>query len=181
MEKNKLRKETLALLKSKDKSEKASYDEALAERFFALPIYQKAKAIALYLSFDFEYNTQLLLDRALADGKQVLVPKTYPQGKMDFVIYDKDRLEKTSFGLWEPISDKAVPKSSIDVIVVPGVVFNDQGYRIGYGAGYYDRYLADYTGETVSFIYPEQLRHFQADAHDIPVKGLLHAERKRLL
>ena len=55
--------------------------------------------------------------------------------------YDPDNLVATSFGLMEPASDLAVEKSEIDLIHVPGVVFNDEGYRIGYGAGYYDRYL----------------------------------------
>ena len=92
---------------------------------------------------------------------------------MIFVDYDPDNLVATSFGLMEPASDLAVEKSEIDLIHVPGVVFNDEGYRIGYGAGYYDRYLSDFEGETVSMVYPCQKHDFQPDNYDIPVKEVV--------
>lgn len=92
------------------------------------------------------------------------------QRKNDFCPYDKDNLVKTRFGLWEPAVANAVDKSQIDVIHVPGVGFNPAGFRIGYGGGYYDRYLADYDGHTVSTIYEFQKVEFQADCHDMAVK-----------
>ena len=92
---------------------------------------------------------------------------------MIFVDYDPDNLVATSFGLMEPASDLAVEKSEIDLIHVPGVVFNAEGYRIGYGAGYYDRYLSDFEGETVSTVYPCQKHDFQPDSYDIPVKEVV--------
>lgn len=178
MDKTKLRTETLKALKSQDSSQKSYYDKQIAERLFNLHIYQKAKTVGIYLAFAFEYDTALIIERALADGKRVVVPKTYPKGKMIFVAYEKNQLVKTSFGLLEPVSDKEVIKSDIDLIVVPGVVFNKQGYRIGYGAGYYDRYLADYSGQTISLIYPSQLSYFEPEDHDIAVKGLLYEDYK---
>ena len=89
---------------------------------------------------------------------------------MIFCPYDKDNLVKTRFGLWEPAVANAVDKSQIDVIHVPGLGFNPAGFRIGYGGGYYDRYLADYDGHTVSTIYEFQKVEFQADCHDMAVK-----------
>ena len=73
----------------------------------------------------------------------------------------------------EPMSEEAVDKTEIDLIHVPGVVFNSQGFRIGYGGGYYDRYLADYEGISVSTMYQVQLEHFRPDQHDIAVKELI--------
>ena len=118
--------------------------------------------IATYLSFPHEYDTSLLINQALKDGKRLLIPKTYKQGRMIFVDYDPDNIVATSFGLMEPASDLAVEKSEIDLIHVPGVVFNDEGYRIGYGAG-----------ETVSTVYPCQKHDFQPDSYDIPVKEVV--------
>ncbi|MGT2682664.1 5-formyltetrahydrofolate cyclo-ligase [Streptococcus porci] len=179
MEKNQLRKEILDILKSQDRKMKSVYDKVLSERLVSLSMYQEAKTIALYLAFDFEFDTSLIIEQALTYGKRIVVPKTYPQGRMIFVDYEPNGLEKTFFGLLEPQSDVEVPKSEIDLIVVPGVVFDESGYRIGYGGGYYDRYLADYQGQTISLIYPSQLRHFQPSAYDIPVKGLLYEKDTR--
>ena len=131
--KNELRKTVLAQLTSQDPETKAKIDQYLLEQLIALPAYKEAQVIATYLSFPHEYDTGLLINQALKDGKRLLIPKTYKQGRMIFVDYDPDNLVATSFGLMEPASDLAVEKSEIDLIHVPGVVFNDEGYRIGYG------------------------------------------------
>ena len=163
--KNELRKTVLAQLTSQEPETKAKIDKHLLEQLIALPAYKKAQVIATYLSFPHEYDTSLLINQALKDGKRLLIPKTYKQGRMIFVDYDPDNLVATSFGLMEPASDLAVEKS--------GVVFNDEGYRIGYGAGYYDRYLSDFEGDTVSTVYPCQKHDFQPDSYDIPVKEVV--------
>ncbi|MBM7635507.1 5-formyltetrahydrofolate cyclo-ligase [Streptococcus saliviloxodontae] len=173
MLKKDLRQAAIGALKDQDKTFKEQIDAELLARLRASESYQKAETIATYLSMGFEYNTAPLIEAALADGKQVVIPKTYPKGRMIFVAYDPDDLQKTSFGLLEPRSDKAVAKEDIDLIHVPGVVFNEEGYRIGYGAGYYDRYLEDYTGKTISLIYTCQQADFTPETHDIAVKEVL--------
>ena len=90
--------------------------------------------------------------------------------------YDERHLQKSSFGLMEPTSEEAVDKTEIDLIHVPGVVFNSQGFRIGYGGGYYDRYLADFAGASISSIYSFQQSDFEPDYHDIAVKEVLTYE-----
>ena len=171
--KNKLRKTVLSQLTSQEPETKAEIDKNLLEKLIALPAYKDAQVIATYLSFPHEYDTSLLIKQALKDGKRLLIPKTYKQGQMIFVDYDPDNLVATSFGLMEPASDLAVEKSEIDLIHVPGVVFNDEGYRIGYGAGYYDRYLSDFEGETVSTVYPCQEMDFIPYSHDIAVREII--------
>ena len=134
MEKSHVRQQILAALKGQDRKEKQVRDLQLLEDLTASKAYQDAKVIATYLAFDFEYDTQLLIRQAEKDGKCILVPKTYPQGRMVFCPYEKESLVQTSFGLWEPLSsDEAVDKSEIDLIHVPGVAFNRAGFRIGYG------------------------------------------------
>ena len=169
-----LRKKILQEMKALSQEQKQAMDRALTEHFLQHPFYQKAKTIATYLSFPHEFQTQELIKRMLKDGKKVLIPKTYPKGRMEFVVYDPKQLAKTSFGLLEPQGDlEVVEPSQIDLIHVPGLAFTREGYRIGYGGGYYDRYLEHFTGHTLSTVYPCQIQEFNLEDHDIPVQEVL--------
>ena len=169
-----LRKKILQEMKALSQEQKQAMDRALTERFLRHPFYQEAKVIATYLSFPHEFQTQELIEQALKDGKKVLIPKTYPKGRMEFVVYNPQQLVKTSFGLLEPQGDLEVVKpSQIDLIHVPGLAFTTEGYRIGYGGGYYDRYLEHFTGHTLSTVYPCQIQEFNFENHDIPVQEVL--------
>ena len=172
-----LRKKILQEMKALSQEQKQAMDRVLTERFLQHPFYQKAKTIATYLSFPHEFQTQELIKRMLKDGKKVLIPKTYPKGRMEFVVYDPKQLAKTSFGLLEPQGDlEVVEPSQIDLIHVPGLAFTREGYRIGYGGGYYDRYLEHFAGHTMSTIYPCQVQEFNSENHDIPVQEVLTYE-----
>ena len=176
--KSELRKQVLHEMKAISQEQKQFIDQALTEQLLQHPFYQEAKVIATYLSFPHEFQTQELIEQALRDCKKVLIPKTYPKGRMDFVVYDPQQLVKTSFGLLEPQGDlEVVDVSQIDLIHVPGLAFTMEGYRIGYGGGYYDRYLEHFTGNTLSTVYPCQIRDFIPEDHDIPVQEVLIDER----
>ena len=172
--KSELRKQVLREMKAISQEQKQFIDQTLTERLLQHPFYQEAKVIATYLSCPHEFQTQRLIEQALKDGKKVLIPKTYPKGRMDFVVYDPQQLVKTAFGLLEPQGDlEVVDASQIDLIHVPGLVFTTKGYRIGYGGGYYDRYLKHFSGHTLSTIYPCQIQDFIPENHDIPVEEVL--------
>ena len=176
--KSELRKQVLHEMKAIPRTQKVTMDLALTERLLQHPFYQEAKVIASYLSFPHEFQTQELIEQALKDGKKVLIPKTYPKGRMDFVVYNPQQLVKTSFGLLEPQGDlEVVDASQIDLIHVPGLAFTREGYRIGYGGGYYDRYLKHFTGHTLSTVYHYQVQDFIPEKHDIPVEEVLIDER----
>ena len=169
-----LRKKIFQEMKTLSQEQKQAMDQVLTERFLQHPFYQEAKTIATYLSFPHEFQTQELIEQALKDGKKVLIPKTYPKGRMEFVVYNPQQLAKTSFGLLEPQGDlEVVEPSQIDLIHVPGLAFTTEGYRIGYGGGYYDRYLEHFAGHTMSTIYPCQVQEFNSEDHDIPVQEVL--------
>ena len=173
-----LRKQVLQEMKAISREQKQAIDQALTEGLLQHPFYQEANTIATYLSFPHEFQTQGLIEQALKDGKKVLIPKTYPKGRMDFVVYNPQQLVKTSFGLLEPQGDlEVVDVSQIDLIHVPGLAFTREGYRIGYGGGYYDRYLKHFPGHTLSTIYPCQIQDFIPENHDIPVQEVLIDER----
>ena len=172
--KSELRKQVLQEMKVIPQKQKNTMDRALTDRLLHHPFYQEAKVIATYLSFPHEFQTQELIEQALKDGKKVLIPKTYPQGRMEFVVYDPQQLVKTSFGLLEPQGDlEVVDRSQIDLIHVPGLAFTTEGYRIGYGGGYYDRYLENFAGHSLSTIYPCQVQEFNSEDHDVPVQEVL--------
>ena len=174
--KKELRQTVLNQMKKLAGKEKEQADSWLTQHLLSSVAYQKAQVIATYLSMPHEVSTAAFIKQAQLDGKRVLVPKTYGQGRMIFVDYDESRLQKSSFGLMEPISEEAVEKTEIDLIHVPGVVFNSQGFRIGYGGGYYDRYLTDFAGASISSIYSFQQSDFEPDYHDIAVKEVLTYE-----
>lgn len=176
--KKSLRKQVLQELKSLSKEKKEVMDAWLTEQLLLHPFYKEAKTIATYLSFPHEFQTAELIEQAQKDGKTILIPKTYPQGKMDLVLYEPEKLEKNSFGLLEPQGEAIVFESSqIDLIHVPGLAFNPSGYRVGYGGGYYDRYLEQFSGHSISTIFPCQIQDFHPDPHDIPVEEVLIYER----
>ncbi len=169
-----LRKQVLQEMKAIPREQKQAMDQVLTEHFLHHPFYQEANTIATYLSFSHEFQTHELIEQALRDGKKVLIPKTYPKGRMDFVVYNPQQLVKTSFGLLEPQGNlEVVDASQIDLIHVPGLAFTTEGYRIGYGGGYYDRYLEHFTGHSMSTIYPCQVQQFMPENHDIPVQEVL--------
>ena len=174
--KKELRQTVLNQMKKQSGKEKEQADNWPTQHLLSSVAYQKAQVIATYLSMPHEVSTAAFIKQAQLDGKRVLVPKTYSQGRMIFVDYDESRLQKSSFGLMEPTSEEAVEKTEIDLIHVPGVVFNSQGFRIGYGGGYYDRYLADFAGASISSIYSFQQSDFEPDYHDIAVKEVLTYE-----
>ena len=176
--KSELRKQVLQEMKALPREQKQAVNQALTDQFLKHPFYQEAKVVAFYLSFPHEFQTQELIEQALKDGKKVLIPKTYPKGRMDFVVYHPQQLVKTSFGLLEPQGDlEVVDASQIDLIHVPGLVFTKEGYRIGYGGGYYDRCLEHFPSHTLSTIYPCQIQDFIHEKHDVPVQEVLIDER----
>ena len=169
-----IRKSVLKKMKDLEPEIKRVADQSLIQRLRSLPAYQEASIMATYLSFPHEVDTSFLIDAAQADGKQVVIPKAYPKGRMEFVAYDPQKLKQTAFGLLEPEEgSQAIDQSDIDLIHVPGVAFQKDGYRLGYGGGYYDRYLADFDGATVSTIYACQEVDFLPAPHDIPVQEVL--------
>ena len=176
--KKSLRKQVLQELKALSKEKKEVMGAWLTEQLLLHPFYKEAKTIATYLSFPHEFQTARLIEEAQKDGKTILIPKTYPHGKMDFVLYEPEKLERNSFGLLEPQGKTIVfEPSQIDLIHVPGLAFNPSSYRIGYGGGYYDRYLEHFPCPTISTIYPCQIQNFQPEHYDIPIEEVLIYER----
>ncbi|MEY8457620.1 5-formyltetrahydrofolate cyclo-ligase [Lactococcus ileimucosae] len=158
-----IRKEMINLLKSFDSADKSHQSQKIIEKFLSSEQWRTAKVVALYMSQEFEFDLTPLFGQG---EKQIVIPKTLPNRHMIFVKYDKNNLERTKFGILEPKSENAIVP---DLILVPGLAWNKEGYRIGFGAGYYDRYLAHFSGQTASLCYDFQQKDFNPETHDISV------------
>lgn len=152
--------------------------EAAAEKSLALcrmvlssPQYQSAKTLYAYLPFRNEIQLLPLLHQALADGKQVALPKCYGR-EMQFIgMTDFSQIQYSAFGAPEPAANAPVVQDTSALVIVPGLAFDRRGYRIGYGGGYYDRFLArEPEHPTIALCYDFQLfPRLETEAHDIPV------------
>ena len=171
--KESIRAAVLQALAIQDREKKAQKDREMTALILAHPSYQAAQTVATYLPMDHEFDSCGLIEAAQEAGKRVLVPKVVGPGQMVFLPDDPNQLAESYFGVLEPRAGQAVNKADIDLIHVPGVAFNDRGYRIGHGGGYYDRYLADYPGATISTIYDFQRKEFAEEGHDIPVQEVI--------
>lgn len=150
----------------------------LAEQFFATPQYAAAKTVYGYLPYNQEVRTVPILQRALEDGKRVAVPKVYGD-RMEFIyISDFDHLAPSDMGIPEPVEDTPVAADPEALVLMPGLAFDSQGHRIGYGGGFYDKFLAaEPNHPTVALCYDFQmLPQLETDSFDIPVDLVLWAE-----
>lgn len=168
------RKLMITIMKDMNHSEHARKSAAILKRLYTCEEYASARTIGVTISRYPEVDTLPLIESAWESGKQVAVPKCIPETReMDFrLITSIDDLETVYMDLKEPRVGRTISvyKGQIDLQIVPGVVFSDEGFRIGFGGGYYDRYLSDYDGNRVSLAFDNQTSHeVPIEEHDIPV------------
>ncbi|WP_102274565.1 5-formyltetrahydrofolate cyclo-ligase [Cytobacillus massiliigabonensis] len=163
------------------KIEKPQYEHdsyEIAQLLFQDTLWKEANTIAVTISKSPEVDTYQIIRKAWEEGKRVVIPKCLPRNKeMVFRTLTKfNQLESVYYGLLEPIEavTREVPAKEIDLIIVPGLAFSKNGYRIGFGGGYYDRYLAGFAGQTVSLAFtPQLVAELPIEEHDIPVNKII--------
>lgn len=141
MTKQELRKQYKMLRRSLSKTEMEQEAKAVMQRFLSLPEYQSCSDILLYISQDNEVDTIPILQHAKEDGKRIAVPKVYGSHMHFHQIAGLEDLKPGAYGILEP-EEGEIFQPEHGIILVPGIVFDEKGHRIGYGGGYYDRYLA---------------------------------------
>ena len=149
----------------------------LAEKFCETDFYRNAKTIYGYLPYNQEVRTVPMLERALADGKTVAVPKCYGEEMRFIRMDDLTKVEKGYAGIPEPIEDGPVADDETALVLMPGLAFDPQGHRVGYGGGFYDKFLAKEPGHpTVALCYEFQVFDaLEVDDYDIPVDLVIWA------
>ncbi|GAA2854230.1 5-formyltetrahydrofolate cyclo-ligase [Pediococcus damnosus] len=180
-EKKRQRQIQLSRLQAMSKEQKNQEELALYKQLFVSEEWQHAKSIGVTLSGAAEVNTQPIIEQAKLENKEILIPKTLPKWQMVFKeLTDETKLVKSKFEILEPDNRDNFSKSNIDLILVPGLGFaTDSHFRLGFGGGYYDRFLSDYRGETVSLVLSVQRFEravWPVEAHDIKIKKLLNSE-----
>ena len=149
----------------------------LGELFFNTEEYRQAKTIYGYLPYNQEVRTVPILERALADGKQVAVPKVYGDEMRFIYLSDLTQVETGYAGIPEPIADGPVAQDPTALVLMPGLVFDPMGHRVGYGGGFYDKFLsAEPEHPTIALCYAFQVMpSLQTEEFDIPVDRVLWA------
>jgi 5-formyltetrahydrofolate cyclo-ligase len=143
----------------------------LAQRLYAHPFWQAARAVYGYLPINQEVRTLPVLLRALEEGRRVAVPKVYGQEMRFLWTQDFTLVAKSAFGVPEPVADGPVADDGTALILMPGLAFDRSGRRCGYGGGFYDRYLAAHPGhKTIALCYDFQvLDCIETEQFDLPV------------
>ena len=144
MTKNQWRDVGKNMRKALSKSDRTFQSETICKKIIADPRWQRAHTVLLFLSFGDEWDTFSLIKEAWATGKTVALPVCQPKNQMIPCIYEKNTPLLTTKGHLKEIAPEAIkpiPISTIDFCLVPGLLFDPYGTRIGYGAGYYDRFL----------------------------------------
>lgn len=150
----------------------------IQKKLYELEEYKNAKNILFYLSYGSEVMTYDAISMALLSEKRVFAP--YLVGKdMDFSeLNDLSEMKKSDYGFLEPVSRRSFPKEDIDLIIIPGVGFDEEGNRIGSGLGYYDRFLPGTNAKTIAIAYDIQMvDKVPVHEKDIPVDMVITESR----
>ena len=155
----------------------ASASARLGELFCSHPLYQSARTIYGYLPYNQEVRTVPMLEQALRDGKRVAVPKVFGDEMKFIYLNDLNQVEKRYCGIPEPIHDGPEGDDPTALVLMPGLAFDPQGHRIGYGGGFYDKFLAkEPQHPTMALCYAFQMvDHLETEEFDVPVDCVLWA------
>ncbi len=181
MSKIRVRKETLTARTAISLQELVEKSEIITDLFLNSDIYKEANTIMAYLDFRNEVKTEKIIKTAIADGKQVVIPISVVETRQlilsEIINYDIE-LEQGAYGILEPKKEfiRETDPNVVDVVLIPGVAFDERGYRVGYGAGYYDRFLERVRPDTkkvaLSFEMQIVVNAFE-DTHDVPVDMII--------
>ncbi|MGQ4559051.1 5-formyltetrahydrofolate cyclo-ligase [Levilactobacillus hammesii] len=177
-----IRQQTIHALTAMAVPDRLRASDDLYQQLWTSTAYQQATTIATTISGGFELATRPIIERAQADGKIVAVPQTLPHRQMAFHVMDETTtLTRTKFGLMEPQDNRVVDPTEFDLLLVPGLVFAATGERVGFGGGYYDRYLPKTTGIKLALALPAQQiaqPTWPVDSFDILLDAVLAANLK---
>lgn len=177
MNKKELRAKIRERKRAMTEAEIVERSQKLAELFLASEAYRNAKTIYGYMPYNQEVRTVPMMEQALKDGKRVAVPKCYGEEMRFIYLDDMSRVEKGYAGIPEPIEDGPIADDPTALVLMPGMAFDPQGHRIGYGGGFYDKFLAaEPNHPTLALCYEFQmLPHLETEEFDIPVDVVLWA------
>lgn len=161
LEKQRLREERLAAREALSEQERSVLDDRITQKLLATSEYAEATTVLTYVSVSSEVSTRMFIECALRDGKTVAVPRCLPGHCLEFVaIASVEQLVSAPFNLLEPSKDlSALTENHMNnsICIVPALLVDTKGYRLGYGAGFYDRFLSTYPGKKICLAYQQNL------------------------
>ncbi|WP_195954078.1 5-formyltetrahydrofolate cyclo-ligase [Clostridium saudiense] len=179
MDKNYLRKEMLKIRDDIEVVLKKQYDDIIFKRLINSDNYKNSNKIFTYISFGSEVDTKEFIKYALSDNKEIYVPKT-DKIKKEMVAIRISSLDNMSVDKWGILEPKTVEKDKIgeefDLVIMPGVAFDRVGNRIGYGGGYYDKYISNKNIKCPKFALAYDFQivdKIQVEEHDIKTEGVM--------
>lgn len=177
MDKQELRRIIRAKKRAMTEEEILSRSQKLAQLLYQSPAYQKARTVYGYLPYNQEVRTVPMLEQALREGKRVAVPKVYGEEMKFLYLEDFSLVAKGYAGIPEPIADGPIARDETALVLMPGLAFDRKGRRVGYGGGFYDKFLAaEPNHPTLALCYDFQLLPgLETEGHDVPVDFVLWA------
>ncbi len=177
MDKKQLRKQIREMKRAMSLAEIEEKSRILGEKFAASDAYRQASTVYGYLPYNQEVRTVPMLERALQDGKRVAVPKIYGDEMKFIYLEDLTAVALSDYGIPEPVDDGPVADDPTALVLMPGLAFDPEGHRIGYGGGFYDKFLAaEPNHPTLALCYDFQmLEKLETEEFDIPVDTVLWA------
>ena len=172
--KQKLRREIKQWRREMPSEQKKLADGRILGRVTGLREYAECHTLLTYVSLPIEVDTLRLISHAFADGKKVAAPRCV-EGTHEMEFYEissMDDLARQTFGVLEPVRERCrrLTDFSGSVCLVPALAYDRAGYRLGYGAGYYDRFLSVYPGPKIGLVYAQNLRRsLWKGRYDVPV------------
>ena len=168
MEKPVIREHMIQTLKKMPSKQKQQKETVILQLLFSSQIWQTAKSVGVIRSLPFEFDTAAIFAKGFEQNKRIAVPKAQQKKLQFYHVEPATRYETSAFGVEEPISEQEA--HHLDLLIVPGLAFSKTGYRIGFGGGYYDRFLSAFDGKTVSLVFGEQFNdQWTPDVFDIPI------------
>ena len=173
-DKKNFRKKMRAVREQQSKEDIIIKSKIISERLFKTDEYKNSESIFCYLSFSSEINTDKIIQNSIFEGKTVAVPiiidgKMYCAKIDNFTSYIINK-----YGIKEPKNIFLIEKKDISLCIVPALSYNYLGFRVGYGGGYYDKFLSDYTGISIGLIFKELIStDIIPESFDIPVNFII--------
>lgn len=184
LDKKALRETMIEKRKKISQDERIKKSNEIKKRLFETEHYKNANFIFTFVSTDEEIDTHDIIRESLKKGKRIGVPITLPKEKKLVVSEIKDldnELEMGFYGILTPKKEyiREISPEEIDVVLVPGLIFREDGFRIGYGGGYYDRFLRDAKSVVkIGLCYEMQIyEDIPVDIYDIPVDYIITEKR----
>ena len=177
MDKKALRAQIRALKRAMTEEQIVTKSDRLGELFAQSELYKNAKTIYGYLPYNQEVRTVAMLEQAIRDGKKVAVPKCYGDTMKFIYMDDLSKVESGYAGIPEPVADEPVADDKTALVLMPGMAFTSNGDRMGYGGGFYDKFLAaEPDHPTLALCYDFQMvESLPTEEYDIPVDCVLWA------